>query len=249
METLLTTKQLQDYLKVDRTTIYRMLKDGRLPGIRVGNQWRFSRESVDALISGIEPEGEATGPQVNTSLPLECIQPIQDVFADIAQVGSLTTAPDGTPLTNMSNTCRFCSQMLSSESGRSACMESWRKLASQSETRPQFVQCHAGLMYARARIEMGGKLEAMVIAGQFHVDRLTGEGQNERIHTLAARHRLDEGALREAAREIPVIEERMVSQIGSWLQKIANTFEHFGRERLDLIGRLRKIAAMTDVHP
>lgn len=248
METLLTTRQLQDYLKVDRTTIYRMLRDGRLPGIRVGNQWRFSRESVESLISGVDPEGESSDAEVNTSLPLECIQPIQDVFADIAQVGSLTTAPDGTPLTDMSNTCRFCSQILASESGRRACIESWRKLASQSETRPHFVECHAGLLYARARIEIGGKLEAMAIAGQFYVERPTDEVQNERLRKLASLHQLDEGSLREAAGEIAVIDERMTSLIGSWLQKIAHTFEHFGRERIDLIGRLRKIAAMTDVH-
>ncbi len=248
MDTLLTTRQLQDYLKVDRTTIYRMLKDGRLPGIRVGNQWRFSRESVASLISGIEPEEETSDSQPPSSLPLDCIQPIQDVFADIAQVGSLTTAPDGTPLTNMSNTCRFCSQILASESGRRACIQSWRKLTSQSETRPHFVECHAGLMYARARIEMGGKLEAMAIAGQFYVDRPTDEQQEERIQRLATLHQLDENALRESAREIPVIDHRMESLIGSWLQKIALTFEHFGRERIDLIGRLRKIAAMTDVH-
>jgi excisionase family DNA binding protein len=248
MDTLLTTRQLQDYLKIDRTTIYRMLRDGRLPGIRVGNQWRFSRESVASLISGIEPEEEPSDSQPPSSLPLDCIQPIQDVFADIAQVGSLTTAQDGTPLTNMSNTCRFCSQILASESGRRACIQSWSKLASQSETRPHFVECHAGLMYARARIEIGGKLEAMAIAGQFYIERPTEEQQEERIQRLATLHQLDENALRESAREIPVIDHRMESLIGSWLQKIAHTFEHFGRERIDLIGRLRKIAAMTDVH-
>jgi len=248
MENLLSTKQLQDFLKVDRTTIYRMLKDGRLLGIRVGNQWRFSRETIDALMSGIEPIGQSPESQLKTPLPLNCIQPIQDVFADIAQVGSLTTAPDGVPLTQMSNTCRFCSAILQSASGRSACISSWRKLAAQSETRPQFVECHAGLMYARARIEIDGKLEAMVIAGQFYQVRPTEEQQNDRIQKLAVLHQLDTESLRKSAKDVPVIDDRMQSLIGSWLQKIAHTFEHFGQERLELMGRLRKIAAMTDVH-
>jgi excisionase family DNA binding protein len=249
MDNLLSTKQLQDFLKVDRTTIYRMLKDGRLLGIRVGNQWRFSRETIDALMSGVEPVGQSPESQLKTPLPLNCIQPIQDVFADIAQVGSLTTAPDGTPLTQMSNTCSFCSAILQSPSGRSACINSWRRLAAQSETRPQFVECHAGLMYARARIELDGKLEAMVIAGQFYQVRPTEEGQNERIQKLAVLHQIDAESLQKSAKDIPVIDDRMQSQIGSWLQKIAHTFEHFGRERLDLMGRLHKIAAMSDVHP
>ena len=248
METLLTTKQLQDYLKIDRTTIYRMLKDGRLVGIRVGNQWRFAREAIGALMSGDGPAEHSSESQLETPLPLHCIQPIQDVFADIAQVGSLTTAPDGTPLTTMSNPCRFCSLILASESGRQACIESWRKLASQSEVRPQFVRCHAGLHYARARIEIDGKLEAMAIAGQFYAAPPDQEEENTRLQTLAVLHALDVDALRESVKEVPVIEERKESQIGTWLEKIAHTFEHFGRERSDLTGRLRRIAAMTDIH-
>lgn len=247
MDALLTTRQVQDYLNVDRTTIYRMLKDGRLPGIRVGNQWRFSREAIDLLTAVAEPHGENSESSQDSLLPLSYLQPIQDVFADIAQVSSLTTGPDGTPLTRMSNTCEFCSLILASESGRRACVDSWRRLAQQSETSPSFVECHAGLLYARARIEMNGRLEAMAIAGQFTMDRPTGDQQDERIRRLAGRHRLDPDRLRKAVAGIPVIEGRMVSQIGTWLQKIARTFERLGQERLDLMDRLRKIAAITDV--
>jgi excisionase family DNA binding protein len=249
LDDLLTTKQLQDYLKVDRTTIYRMLKDGRLVGIRVGNQWRFAREAIGALISGEVSIEHSSESQLETPLPLHCIQPIQDVFADIAQVGSLTTAPDGTPLTTISNPCHFCSLILASESGRLACIESWRKLASQSERRPQFVECHAGLHYARARIEIDGKLEAMAIAGQFYAARPEQNEENARLQKLAVLHDLDVQALQESAKEIRMVDERMESQIGKWLEKIAHTFEHFGRERSDLMGRLRRIAAMTDIHP
>jgi excisionase family DNA binding protein len=154
MVDLLTAKQLQDLLRIDRTTIYRMLADGRLKGVKVGNQWRFPKEAVDALISGVRTEEvERPGPAHQT-LPLNCIQPIQDVFADITQVSSLTTAPDGTPLTRLSSPCAFCSLILASDSGKQACIASWRKLATQPEVRPRFVTCHAGLHYARARIEI-----------------------------------------------------------------------------------------------
>ena len=47
MDNLLTTKQLMELLHLDRTTIYRMLNDRRLPAVRVGGQWRFSRQAVD----------------------------------------------------------------------------------------------------------------------------------------------------------------------------------------------------------
>lgn len=247
MDDLLTTKQLQDLLKIDRTTIYRMLTDGRLVGVKVGNQWRFPRTEIEALLSGNKPtEAPAQIPD-DQPLPLHCIQPIQDVFADIAQVGSLTTSPDGTPLTTMSNSCRFCSQILSSETGREACVASWRKLATQSDRRPHFVECHAGLHYARARIEINGELKGMVIAGQFYASAPDPSETDARIQALAVRHHLDVAALTEAAHEIPVIDDRKESQIEVWMEKIASTFEHFGRERSDLMGRLRKIADMSAV--
>ncbi len=245
MADLLTTKQLQDLLKIDRTTIYRMLGDGRLVGVKVGNQWRFPKEEIDTLLSGSrEPEG-TTESDAGEILPINCIQPIQDVFADIAQVSSLTTAPDGSPLTKMSSPCTFCSLILATGSGRQACVASWRKLATHPDKRPQFVTCHAGLHYARARIEINGGLKAMVVAGQFYAAPPDRAEEQKRIHSLAKLHSIDAAVLSDAAREIPIVDARKEAQIGTWMEKIARTFEHFGRERSDLMSRLRRIAEIT----
>jgi excisionase family DNA binding protein len=249
MADLLTTKQLQDLLKIDRTTIYRMLTDGRLMGVKVGNQWRFPKEEIDALLSGARRSEPESPTDENDVLPLHCIQPIQDVFADIAQVSSLTTAPDGSPLTKMSSPCRFCSLILATGSGRQACVASWRKLATQSDHRPQFVTCHAGLHYARARIEIGGHLKAMVIAGQFYASPPKPAEEESRLRSLAHTHNIDPKTLRDAAREIPVVDQRKEAQIGTWMEKIAGTFAHFGRERSDMMSRLRRIADITSLPP
>ncbi len=45
--TLLTVKELADYLRVHPSTIYRLLKRGNLPGIKLGSDWRFSVEAID----------------------------------------------------------------------------------------------------------------------------------------------------------------------------------------------------------
>jgi excisionase family DNA binding protein len=42
----LTVDELSEYLQVHKTTIYRMLKQGKLPGFRIGSDWRFSLESI-----------------------------------------------------------------------------------------------------------------------------------------------------------------------------------------------------------
>ena len=46
---MLTTRELQEFLKVDRITVYRMVESGDLPGMKVGGQWRFSQEAVDRV--------------------------------------------------------------------------------------------------------------------------------------------------------------------------------------------------------
>jgi excisionase family DNA binding protein len=46
---VLTVTQLSAYLKVHRSTIYRLLRTRELPGYRVGSDWhwRFNREDID----------------------------------------------------------------------------------------------------------------------------------------------------------------------------------------------------------
>jgi excisionase family DNA binding protein len=245
MNELLTAHEVQDLLKIDRTTVYRMLKDGRLTGVKVGQQWRFARRDVDALLAGSHSDEQPIAHRPADVLPLHCIQPIQDVFAEIAGVGAVTTAPDGEPLTQPSNSCRFCALMLSSASGRQACVRSWQQLAAQSDRRPAFVACHAGLQYARARIELGGELIALLIAGQFYAYTPDSAETLRRIEQLAAAHGLDARALAEAELEIPTLDQRMRTKISTWLERVANTFETIGHERAELMGRLRRIAAMS----
>jgi len=46
----LTTEEVLDWLKVNPRTIYRLIKTGELPAIRIGRQWRFRRADLDEWI-------------------------------------------------------------------------------------------------------------------------------------------------------------------------------------------------------
>jgi excisionase family DNA binding protein len=246
MDELLTSKQVQEYLKVDRTTIYRMLKDGRLTGVKVGQQWRFLRQEVEALLSGFTLSSQDEQSIISTNvLPLYCIQVVQDVFAEMAQVGAVVTALDGEPLTEVSNSYAFCKQVLASESGRQACINSWRKLAKQTGPQPQFVTCHAGLQYARARIEVNSQFIAMLIAGQFYAHPPDSEEEKGRIAQLAQTHDLDPQELAAASQELPVLDKRIRTQISRWLERVGYTFAQVGRERADMMSRLQRIADIS----
>ena len=47
---LMTTKELAQYLQLDRMTIYKLLKSGDIPANRVGHQWRFFKADIDEWI-------------------------------------------------------------------------------------------------------------------------------------------------------------------------------------------------------
>ena len=44
---VLTVNELAEYLRVHRSTIYRLLKKGLLPGFKIGSDWRFNLEVID----------------------------------------------------------------------------------------------------------------------------------------------------------------------------------------------------------
>jgi excisionase family DNA binding protein len=46
-EEILTITELSAHLRVHPTTIYRLLREGRIPGFRVGSAWRFNRASIE----------------------------------------------------------------------------------------------------------------------------------------------------------------------------------------------------------
>ena len=48
---ILTIRQLAEYLMISEKTVYRMLDRNQLPAVRVGAQWRFRRQAIDAWLT------------------------------------------------------------------------------------------------------------------------------------------------------------------------------------------------------
>jgi excisionase family DNA binding protein len=247
METFLSARQVQDLLQVDRTTIYRMLKDGRLTAVKVGQQWRFHASKVDDLLAIASRADEREVPISANILPLHCMQPVQDVFAEIAGIGAVTTDKEGRPLTRISNPCDFCKLILGSEDGREACIASWHKIATQSKTDTLFITCHAGLQYTGAPIEVKGELIAALVAGQFYLQQQPPEVEQERLHGLAEKYHIDPELLSRAVRSVQVLDERKTTQISGWLEKVTGTFEEISSERAGLMYRLEQISVMSNL--
>ena len=60
-EAFLTTDEVLDYLHVNLRTVYRLIKAGKIPAVRVGRQWRFRKTDIDAwLVSQQAADASAT---------------------------------------------------------------------------------------------------------------------------------------------------------------------------------------------
>jgi excisionase family DNA binding protein len=255
MDTLLTTRQLQELLQVDRITIYRMLNDGRLQGFKVGGQWRFSRQAIErwlqeqrASLEVPEPLQAASDLQPSPqALPLSCIEAIQDIFAETLGIGAVTTAVDGTPITPISNSCEFCNLILGTEVGRQRCIESWRVAAGTVGTTPRLATCHAGLGYVWGRIEIQGEFVAAIHAGQFLAQPPARDRTwPDRISELAEATGVAAQRLQGGLGAVHVLDADQQRKVPHLLRRVAATFCEIGEERLNLLGRLQRIAEITE---
>src|SRR5260221_12260668 len=80
---LLTLKELAAYLSVNERTLLKLVSEGNIPGVKIGNQWRFRKAMIDTWLDdqmlGVAPRrfelrGSASPPQRMLALE-SCFQP------------------------------------------------------------------------------------------------------------------------------------------------------------------------------
>jgi excisionase family DNA binding protein len=254
MNELLTTREVRDLLRVDRITIYRMLDQGRLPGFKVGGQWRFSRREIEGWLDAqreatelAETASERDASLEDSPFPLHCVQNMQDIFADALDVAAVTTDLAGQPLTEVSNSSEFCSLILSSPEGHRRCMQCWRPQNGSPVPLPRFRRCHAGLLCASVPVVVGGEIAAGFACCQFlaedSADALEPWGST--LDTVAVRLELDRAELRAASRSVRALSSAEQARLSRLLKRMALTLSEIGQERSALLGRLQSIAEMT----
>jgi len=54
---IMTITELSAYLKVSKSTLYKLAQEGSVPGQKVGKHWRFHRDVIDRwMAQGCEPK-------------------------------------------------------------------------------------------------------------------------------------------------------------------------------------------------
>jgi len=176
VEQLMTAQQVQAMFGVDRSTIYRMAEDGRLPAVKVGRQWRFHRAAIEAVL-------HPTVPVRVEAEPAPALQSAIDVAAELLGVMMIVTDMDGRPLTAAANQCR---RFATADAAQlEACAREWKAFADEYDVTPRFRVGALDFECARAFIRSDNRLVAMVLAGGIAAP---GDTSND-LHVLDTRRR------------------------------------------------------------
>ena len=54
--TIMTLEEVAKYLRVHKSTVYRMAREGTIPSTKVANQWRFKKARIDEWLLEREEE-------------------------------------------------------------------------------------------------------------------------------------------------------------------------------------------------
>jgi excisionase family DNA binding protein len=247
MDELLTTRQVQEILKVDRITIYRMLRDGRLKGVKIGQQWRFPQSEVNRLLGRRGEEAELIASGSEAGFPIHCMQTIQDLFSEVSQIPAVVVDMEGQPLTQPSSPCAFCQAIMGSQVGGEACRASWRSFAVASQGGSQYFACHAGLQYVGAPLVDKSGQVGLFLVGQIYWQAPDLREESERVRRLAQVSSVPASTLLAAAASIQVIPPEQHEKVESWPFTAARAINSILRERVGFIERLQQIANLTQI--
>lgn len=51
---VLTIQELSEYLKVPKSTLYKLVREGKIPRQKIGRHWRFHKEAIDRWLVGLD---------------------------------------------------------------------------------------------------------------------------------------------------------------------------------------------------
>jgi excisionase family DNA binding protein len=257
MTDLLTTKQVQTMLRVDRTTIYRMVEAGQLPAVRVGKQWRFASADVEGWLkngrygalpsvpAAVETPVGATRLPAPESLaeilPLACVQIAQDAFADLLGVTMVLTDMQGQPVTQMSNPCGFVEALMDGNpDGIRHCIRTWQQMAGHVALEPKFSLNEMGLMCARGLIRVGAELKGMAVIGGIAPESWPPSA--EQAAALAAMFGVQPETVSSNCDAVFRMDRATQEKALRSVQRIADVFAAMAQDRLEMFAQQAVVA-------
>ncbi len=253
MSTFLTTREVQDLINVDRSTVYRMAEDGRLPGVKIGRQWRFPADRIAAQFgthapAPPRPPAEASAASTSSTglrqlLVPEAAQSVADLLGDLFGVMAVVTDMDGRPMTAVANPCGFYAAIADRPNAAEACLDQWRRLADEPDMAPRFIPSHLGFLCARSFIRVGPQLVGMVIVGG--VTAVDGPPTVDDLQRVADELGMSVDALVAVGDQTWHLDESQQQWVLGMLPRVADLISQLASARSQLLDKLDAIATLA----
>jgi excisionase family DNA binding protein len=243
MTTFLTSQEMQELINVDRSTVYRMAEDGRLPGVKIGRQWRFPAERVAEQLGLAAPPPAQPNPTADPAdlpglgrlIQPEVAQSVADLMGDLFGVMVVVTDMDGQPLTTVANPCGYYAAIANQPGAVEACLSQWRLFADEPHVSARWVRTHLGFLCARTFIWVDLRPVGMIVVGgvtppiwpppQEHVEAIADE--------VGVQHRVLLDAVDETW-SVDVEHQRRVLRL---LPQMGDLISHLASARSQLVNR------------
>jgi excisionase family DNA binding protein len=253
---MLTTKDLQQLLHVDRSTIYRMAEAGELPGVKVGRQWRFPAERINRWLADRNmrpaetpetPTGEGNGDAFANLLPTTYLTSIGDLFGEMLGVMMVVTDMNGAPLADPSNQCGLF-RLINEQPGAVArCVAGWRDLAHDLDLSPRFTPSHLGLLCARSYVRVGSELRGIILAGGIAPEQWPPTSAE--IEQISSDFGVDADDIRAHLDEVFHLDTDARQRVLDLLPRLARFLSEVANERTQLLSKLDAIAVLAGASP
>lgn len=171
------------------------------------------------------------------------IQRLQDDFAHATGVASLITHIDGTPITEQSNFCRLCRDIIrKTDKGLKNCYKSDSEMGLYNPDGPTIKRCMSGGLWdAGAGISVGGKHIANWLIGEVRDETQTEEEMRKYAREIGA----DEDEMIEALNEVPVMSLENFKLVAQALYTIANQISTIAFQNIQQASFIAEIKQAT----
>ena len=258
---LLTTKEVEDLIQLNRVTIYRLIREANFPAVKVGGQWRFPREAVEAWLveQGRVPEpasvGEATTEDSETQTPRQPtltdlfatpeIISVLEAFSKAVGLSVLVTDKCGQTLVDHPG-CRhpFCQLVRNAREGQTACLGA-RVAIENADTSHRLIGCAAGLCYLRTPIELDNQAIAFVFMGPLLTSASNRDAVQDNLTAFSHEIGVAPAVMLAQAKSVASFTDEQISILVDLLSQIISAILRIVRERLSVTRRLKEIASIV----
>lgn len=248
---LLTTKEVEQLIRLNRVTIYRLIREESFPAVKIGNQWRFPRQQVEGWLNAHEldtkvlekPEQSATVPE-HLFANVE-VMALLEAFARSLNLSVFVLDRDGKLLTDcLQERHPFCEYVR--QNGQSCLAQEAHLHHSNVEfDRLHILKCNAGLNYLQIPIFFEDATIALLLMGPIVMNSDDDRQLQASLQSFADHRQHDHKILLQHYRTVQTFSIEQIHTLAHLLGEVMNTMLTAVNRRMQAVEQLDRIAELV----